>query len=64
VRGPVLKPKPLGPIPEDTRIVGQKLLDENNLYRKIGDEYAELVKDADFISMYSNTGQPPIVLGA
>jgi transposase len=54
----MLKPRPLGPIPEDTRILGHALLEENNLYRKIGDEYAELVKDEDFASMYSKTGQP------
>ncbi len=54
----MLKPRPLGPVPEDTRILGRALLDENNLYRKIGDEYAELVKDEDFASMYSKTGQP------
>jgi transposase len=54
----MLTPRPLGPVPEDTRILGHALLDENNLYRKIGDEYAELVKDEDFASMYSKTGQP------
>jgi transposase len=54
----MLKPQPLGPIPEETLNLGHRLLDEDNLYRKIGDEYAELVKDEDFASMYSNTGQP------
>jgi transposase len=54
----MLKPQPLGPIPEETLNLGHTLLDEDNLYRKIGDEYAELIKDEDFASMYSNTGQP------
>jgi 2-methylisocitrate lyase-like PEP mutase family enzyme/transposase len=53
----MLKPQPLGPIPEETLNLGHTLLDEDNLYRKIGDEYAELIKDEDFASMYSNTGQ-------
>jgi len=54
----MLKPQPLGPIPGETLNLGHTLLDEDNLYRKIGDEYAELVKDEDFASLYSNTGQP------
>jgi transposase len=53
-----LKPKPVGPIPEDTLKLGQQLLSETDLMRQIGDKYANLVKDEDFASMYSVTGQP------
>lgn len=55
-----LKPKPLGPIPEDTLQLGQKLLSEDNLMRRIGDKYAELVKDEEFADMYSHTGKPAL----
>jgi len=53
-----LTPKPIGPIPEDTLLVGQQVLSEDNLYRIIGEQYAEVVKDEDFADFYSHTGQP------
>jgi len=53
-----LKAKLIGPIPEDTRSIGQELLPESDFYRIIGDQYAELVKDEDFAALYSKTGQP------
>jgi transposase len=56
----MLKPTPLGPIPEETLRIGQQLLPVENLMRRIGDEYAELVKDEEFAPMYSNTGQPAL----
>jgi len=52
-------------IPEETAKLGHKLLDENNVYRLIGDRLAELVKDEDFIDMYSSIGGPalsPVIL--
>jgi transposase len=55
-----LKPKRLGPIPKDTLKIGQQLLKETDLMRQIGDKYADLVKDKDFASMYSTTGQPAL----
>lgn len=56
----MLKPTPLGEIPEETQRIGEQLLPVENLMRRIGDEYAELVKDEDFAIMYSNTGQPAL----
>jgi transposase len=53
-----LKAQPMCPIPEDTFLVGQQLLAEDDLYRIIGEQYAELVKDEDFAGVYSHTGQP------
>jgi transposase len=53
-----LKAEPLGAIPEDTRSIGQELLAEDDLYRIIGEQYAELVKDEEFAALYSKTGQP------
>lgn len=56
----MLKPTPLGPIPEETQRIGEQLLPAENLMRRMGDEYAEWVKDEDFANMYSNTGQPAL----
>ncbi|HEY9430925.1 MAG TPA: hypothetical protein VI260_05485, partial [Blastocatellia bacterium] len=50
-----LKAEPLGAIPEDTRSIGQELLAEDDLYRIIGEQYAELVKDEEFAALYSKT---------
>ncbi len=55
-----LKPKPLGPIPKDTYELGQQLLRTDDVVRRIGEEYAELVGDEDFVEMYSHTGQPAL----
>jgi hypothetical protein len=52
-------------IPEKIAELGHKLLGENNMYRLIGDRLAELVKDEDFIDMYSSIGGPalsPVIL--
>ena len=53
-----LKPQPLGPIPEETYKLGQQLLAEDDVMRRIGEQYAEIVRDEDFAQMYSHTGQP------
>jgi transposase len=55
-----LKPHPLGPIPEETRKLGEQLLAEDDVMRMIGDKFAEIVKDQDFATMYSHTGQPAL----
>ncbi len=52
-------------IPEETRVVGEKLLAENSVYRLIGQQGDEMIRDADFEDMYSVEGRPginPIVL--
>ena len=56
----MLKPQKLEPIPEETLKVGQEILEPENLMRKIGEQYGELVKDEDFLSMYPKIGQPAL----
>jgi transposase len=55
-----LKPTPLGAIPADTYKLGQELLGAEDLFRCVGEQYAEMVKDEDFEQMYSHTGQPAL----
>ena len=55
-----LKAQELGPIPEDTYKLGKQILAEDDLMRQIGDKYADLVRDEDFATMYSHTGQPAL----
>lgn len=47
-------------IPESTKELGEKLLKDDNLYKKIGDELSDIVKDEDFADMYSDTGGPAL----
>ena len=52
-------------IPEDTAELGQELLEEDNIYRQVGDKLSDLLKDEDFVWMYSSTGGPalsPVIL--
>ena len=55
-----LKPTPLRPIPEDTLAVGRALLAEDDLYRRIGEHYATLLRDEEFADLYSSVGKPAI----
>jgi transposase len=55
-----LKPTPLGPIPDDTLAVGRALLAEDDLYRRIGEQYATLLRDEEFADLYSSVGKPAI----
>jgi transposase len=47
-------------IPEETAKLGQKLLDEKNPYRLIGDQWSGLIKDEDFAHLYSQIGGPAL----
>jgi transposase len=47
-------------IPQDTAELGQKLLDEHNAYRLIGERLSDLVKDEDFTDLYSAIGGPAL----
>lgn len=52
-------------IAADTAKLGQELMAEDNLYRQLGDKLASLVKDEDFVWMYSPLGGPglsPVIL--
>jgi hypothetical protein len=55
-----LKPKPLPPIPQDTRQVAQQIYPPEHLLRRLGEEYAEVLRDEDFADLYPPTGQPAL----
>ncbi len=47
-------------IPEETAILGRKLLPKNNVYRIVGDLLGGLINDEDFVKIYERTGGPAI----
>jgi len=47
-------------MPADIAAVGQQLLPVTNLYRIIGDQLADLVRDADFADLYDTRGRPAL----
>ena len=52
-------------IPEDTLAAVEPLLSEANIYRLIGQHGDEIIRDADFVPLYSVEGRPgvsPVVL--
>jgi transposase len=52
-------------MPDETRRIGQQLLDEKNTYRLIGDELFTKLNEEDFADLYPSEGQPgfsPVVL--
>jgi len=55
-----LKSKPLTPIPQDTRQVAQRIYPPEHLLRRLGEEYADVLRDEDFADLYSPTGQPAL----
>ena len=55
-----LKPRPMPPIPEDTRRIALQIFPSKHLPIRFGDEYADVLKDEDFADLYSNTGQPAL----
>src|SRR4028118_348355 len=55
-----LKPKPLPPIPEETRQLAQQIYAPDHPLRRLGEEYADCVQDEDFADLYSHTGQPAL----
>ena len=55
-----IKPKPISPIPEDTRILAEQVLPTNDRLLVIGQEYADVVKDDEFAALYSSLGRPAL----
>jgi transposase len=55
-----LKPKPLPPIPEETRTIAVQIYPPDHLLRRIAEEYADVLHDHDFADLYSHTGQPAL----
>lgn len=47
-------------IPADTAELGHKLLEADSVYRLVGDQLAELIRDADFADLYSSIGGPAL----
>ena len=55
-----VKPRSRQEIPENTRVLGEKLLSKTNVYRVIGAEFWEFATDEDFLDLYSAEGKPAI----
>ena len=56
----VYEPKPFPPIPQDTRQVAQQIYPPEHLLRRLGEEYADVLRDEDFADLYPPTGQPAL----
>lgn len=55
-----LKPQLTCSIPADTKTLVGRLLDEDSVYRFVGDVLFERFRDGDFADLYPKTGQPAI----
>ena len=60
-----LKIRPPWPMPEETRRIGESLLDEDDPYRLIGEQLFEKLNEEEFADLYSSEGKPgisPVIL--
>jgi transposase len=55
-----LKPQPPQPIPPDTKALVGSMLDEDTVYRFVGDVLFEQFRDKDFADLYPPDGQPAL----
>ena len=55
-----LKPQPPQPIPPETKALVGPMLDEDTVYRFVGDVLFEQFHDADFADLYPKDGQPAL----
>jgi transposase len=55
-----LKPQPSQPIPPDTKALVGPMLDDDTVYRFVGDVLFEQFHDEDFADLYPNEGQPAL----
>src|SRR5437899_2308601 len=55
-----LKPKPLAPVPEDTRLLVERLYAPTHPCRLVGERLCEFVSDNDFADLYPSEGQPAL----
>lgn len=55
-----LKPQPPQPIPPDTKTLVGAMLDEDTVYRFVGDVLFEQFHEADFADLYPKDGQPAL----
>ena len=60
-----LKIRPPWPMPEETRRIGESLLDEDDPYRLIGEQLFATLNEEEFGDLYSSEGKPgisPVIL--
>jgi transposase len=56
----MLRPEPLGPVPEETVRVARAAFPKGNLYLRLGDELGPLFTDDSFADLYPTHGQPAL----
>jgi len=54
------KVRPMGPIPQGTRILAEQLFTPTHPLRLIGDRLGEFVSETDFANLYSHDGTPAV----
>src|SRR5512139_785911 len=52
--------EPIPPVPSQTRHVAKAAFPKGNSYLTLRDELGPIFADADFVSLFSTTGQPAI----
>ena len=55
-----LKPRSLPPIPDDTRLVAEQIHPPDHPLRRLGEDFADVLRDEDFADLHSPTGQPAL----
>ena len=53
-----LKPKPIPPIPEETKRVAEAAFPKRNIYLRMRDELGTFYQDEQFVSLFPDCGQP------
>ena len=56
----MLKPKPIGEIPESTARIVKAAFPQGNAIMRLRDEFNDLFKDEDFSDLYPDLGQPAL----
>lgn len=56
----MLRPDPLGPVPEDTARIAHAAFPKGNCYLKLRDELGVLYADEDFAALFPALGQPAL----
>lgn len=56
----MLRPRPLGPVPEDTARVAQALFPDGHPYLRLTDELGDLFCDESFAPLFPTQGQPAL----
>jgi transposase len=56
----MLRPLPVGPVPEDTARVAHALFPEGHPYLRLADELGDLFRDELFAPLFPTQGQPAL----